>query len=159
MGGIHVLDVTRDPDVGDGQGLVVLDVESDADLTGCRTAGWPRSATAGTSRSCASRSGTTPSFGTPVRRKRIWRCARHAVWIWALLIAVILAIVGALLAGKFDVLARLDGFPRIPIIEGDNTTTGLLAALVAAASLIGAVLGGLAGMRFHRKVDKAGLGH
>ncbi|MFE7396681.1 hypothetical protein [Streptomyces sp. NPDC057557] len=33
--GMHVLDVTRDPDVGGGQGLVVLVVESDADLTGC----------------------------------------------------------------------------------------------------------------------------
>ncbi|MFC8615425.1 hypothetical protein ACFT9M_03245 [Micromonospora purpureochromogenes] len=83
-----------------------------------------------------------------------------AVWLWAVVIAVIVAIVGALLGSKFDVLARLDGFPRIPINEGDVTTTGLLAALVAAAaSLIGAVLGGLAGMRFHRKVDKAGLGH
>jgi uncharacterized membrane protein YfcA len=27
-----------------------------------------------------------------------------------------------------------------------------------AAALVGAILGGLAGMRFHRKVDKVGLG-
>jgi hypothetical protein len=32
-----------------------------------------------------------------------------------------------------------------------------VAAVVTA--LVGSVLGGLAGMRFHRKVDKAGLGH
>src|SRR5918998_1647572 len=38
-GGMHVLDVTRDSDVGRGQGLVVLDVESDADLTGCPDCG------------------------------------------------------------------------------------------------------------------------
>ncbi|MFG1953942.1 hypothetical protein [Micromonospora sp. NPDC048830] len=31
----HALDVIRDPDVGGKQGLVVLDVESGADLTGC----------------------------------------------------------------------------------------------------------------------------
>jgi hypothetical protein len=31
---MHVLDVTRDPDIGRGQGLVVRDVESEADLTG-----------------------------------------------------------------------------------------------------------------------------
>jgi hypothetical protein len=37
--GMHVLDVTRNPDVGGGQGLVVLDVESDADLTGCTDRG------------------------------------------------------------------------------------------------------------------------
>lgn len=32
---MHVLHVTRHPDVGGGQGLMMLDVESDADLTGC----------------------------------------------------------------------------------------------------------------------------
>ncbi|MGH3180790.1 MAG: hypothetical protein ACRDOE_02630 [Streptosporangiaceae bacterium] len=37
--GMHVLHITRDPDVGRGQGLVVLDVESDADLTGCPDCG------------------------------------------------------------------------------------------------------------------------
>ncbi len=38
-------------------------------------------------------------------------------------------------------------------------TGGVIALLVAAlVSLAGAVLGGLAGMRFHRKVDRTGLG-
>lgn len=83
-----------------------------------------------------------------------------AVWLWAVVIAVIVAVVGTLLGSKLDVLARLDGFPRIPVNEGDVTTAGILAAVAAAvASLAGAALGGLAGMRFHRKVDKAGLGH
>ena len=36
---MHVLHVTRDPDVGGEQGLVVPDVESDADLTGCPDCG------------------------------------------------------------------------------------------------------------------------
>ena len=36
---MHVLDVTRDPDIGRGQGLVVRDVESEADLTGCPDCG------------------------------------------------------------------------------------------------------------------------
>lgn len=83
-----------------------------------------------------------------------------AVWLWGMLIAVIVAVIGMLLGSKFDVLAKLDGFPLIPINEGDVTTAGILAALAAAvASLIGAILGGLAGMRYHRNVDKAGLGH
>ncbi|HLL68653.1 MAG TPA: hypothetical protein VK453_23500 [Micromonosporaceae bacterium] len=82
-----------------------------------------------------------------------------AVWVWAVAIAVVVAVVGALLGTEFDVLARLNGFPRLPINEGDLTTGGLIAILVAAAAaLVGAILGGLAGMRFHRKVDKAGLG-
>jgi hypothetical protein len=42
--------------------------------------------------------------------------------------------------------------------EGTLTTAGVLtAAGIAAASLAGAMLGGMAGMRFHRRVDKAGL--
>jgi hypothetical protein len=38
------------------------------------------------------------------------------------------------------------------------STIGLIAALVVAVvSLVAAVLGGLAGMRFHRRVDRAGF--
>ena len=83
-----------------------------------------------------------------------------AVWVWAIAIAVVVAVTGALLGSKFDILAKLGGFPRLPI-GGDNVTTGsIIAAIIALlAALIGAILGGLAGMRFHRKVDKAGLGH
>ncbi len=82
-----------------------------------------------------------------------------AVWLWAIVIAAVIAIVGAVAGTEFDVLARLNGFPRLPVNEGDVTTAGIVAALIAAAAaLLGAVLGGLAGMRFHRKVDKAGLG-
>jgi hypothetical protein len=82
-----------------------------------------------------------------------------AVWVWALLIATIVAVLSAVAGEEFNVLARLNSFPRIPVSEGALTTGGILTALaVAAASLAGAVLGGLAGMRFHRQVDKAGLG-
>ena len=57
----------------------------------------------------------------------------------------------------YDVLANRN-FPRIPVNEGTLTTAGVLTAVgIAAVSLVGAVLGGLAGMRFHRRVDKAGL--
>ena len=83
-----------------------------------------------------------------------------AVWLWALLIAIVVAIVGAVAGTQYDVLAGLNGFPRLPVNEGDVTTTGVIAALLAAAAaLVGAVFGGLAGMRFHRKVDKAGFEH
>jgi len=54
------------------------------------------------------------------------------------------------------VLSKLNSFPRIPVKAGDLTTGGLIALLaVAVASLLGALLGGLAGMHFHRKVDRA----
>jgi hypothetical protein len=59
---------------------------------------------------------------------------------------------------QFNVLANLNSFPRIPINEGQLTTTSIIAAVVVAlVALAGAVLGGLAGMRFHRRVDKAGF--
>jgi hypothetical protein len=83
-----------------------------------------------------------------------------AVWVWAIAIAVVVAVTGALLGDKFDILARLGGFPRLPIDSGSATTGGIVAIVIAiVAALIGAILGGLAGMRFHRNVDKAGLGH
>lgn len=82
-----------------------------------------------------------------------------AVWLWAVAIAVVVAIVVAIAGDRYNVLGRLNSFPRIPISEGSLTTGGIIALLfAAAASLIGASVGGLAGMRFHRKVDKAGLG-
>jgi len=82
-----------------------------------------------------------------------------AVWLWAVIIAVAVAVLAAVAGDQFNVLGRLDSFPRIPVAEGDLTTGGIIALLVVAVvSLLGAVLGGLAGMRFHRKVDKAGLG-
>jgi hypothetical protein len=82
-----------------------------------------------------------------------------AVWLWALLIAVVVAILGAVAGSKYNVLAQLNSFPRIPVNEGQLSTAGVIALVaVAVASLGGAILGGLAGMRFHRNVDKAGLG-
>ena len=81
-----------------------------------------------------------------------------AVWLWALLATIIMAIIAAAAGDKFDVLARLNGFPRLPINEGQLPVAGIVTALaLAAVSLVGAILGGLAGMRFHRRVDKAGL--
>jgi MFS family permease len=82
-----------------------------------------------------------------------------AVWIWAVIIAVAVAIAAALAGDQYDIQSELNNFPRIPSNEGDVTTNGIVAALaIAAVTLVGAIMGGLAGMRFHRKVDRAGLG-
>jgi hypothetical protein len=81
-----------------------------------------------------------------------------AVWLWAVVIAIVVAVVGAIAGSKYNILGTLNSFPRLPVSEGSLTTGGVVALLVAAlVSLAGAVLGGLAGMRFHRKVDRAGL--
>lgn len=81
------------------------------------------------------------------------------VWLWALVIAILVAVIGTVAGAEFNVLKELNSFPRVPLDEGTMTTAGLIAAAaVLLASLVGALLGGLAGMRFHRKVDRTGLG-
>jgi len=81
------------------------------------------------------------------------------VWLWAVIIAIVLAILGALAGSQFNLLANLNGFPRIPVNEGDLTTAGIITAIaVALVALIGAILGGMAGMAYHRRVDKEALG-
>ena len=80
------------------------------------------------------------------------------VWIWALIAAIVVAVLAMTAGQRFNVLANLNSFPRIPVNEGDLTATSMIAAIVVAVvALIGAMLGGLAGMRFHRKVDRAGF--
>jgi hypothetical protein len=81
-----------------------------------------------------------------------------AVWLWAVVVAIVLALVGLVAGSQYNVLSELNAFPQIPVSGSDLTTGGVVALVAAAAvSLVGAVLGGLAGMRFHRKVDRTGL--
>ncbi|MEV7631022.1 hypothetical protein AB0N64_01295 [Microbacterium sp. NPDC089318] len=82
-----------------------------------------------------------------------------AVWIWAIVIAIVVAIIAAVAGSQFNVLGQLNSFPRIPVDEGSLTATGIITAIVVAlVSLGGAILGGIAGMRYHRRVDRVGLG-
>ena len=79
------------------------------------------------------------------------------VWLWAVIAAIVVAILSAIAGAQFNILSNLNGFPRIPINEGTLTAGGIIAAIaVAVAALLGAVLGGVAGMRYHRRVDQAG---
>jgi len=81
-----------------------------------------------------------------------------AVWLWTLFLAVI----GAVVATVSGVVSgpRLDELVRLPM-SGDLMNGGVLSAGAAAlavgvlvVTLVGAVLGGLAGMRYHRRVDR-----
>jgi len=79
-----------------------------------------------------------------------------AVWLWAVVVAVVVAIVAAVAGARFDVLSTLNSFPRLPVGQGDLTFTGILAlVLLLAITLLGAVLGGAGGMRYHRKLETA----
>jgi MFS family permease len=80
-----------------------------------------------------------------------------AVWVIGLLVVIALAVLGLLFGAQYNVLQQLN-LPRIPIDEGTATTGGIIAlAAVLLVTLLGAVLGGKIGDRYHRKVDRAGF--
>lgn len=81
-----------------------------------------------------------------------------AVWVWALVIAIVVALVSVVLGSQFDILGDVNAFPRFPVTEGDLTVAGIVTTiLVIVASLGGAILGGKIGTHYHRKVDRAGF--
>lgn len=82
-----------------------------------------------------------------------------AVWLWSLAIAIVVALLGLAFGSRFDIFANVNVFPRIPLSEGELTAGSIITAvLLLVASLVGAILGGIAGTRYHRRVDRAGFG-
>ena len=78
-----------------------------------------------------------------------------AVWVWGILFAIIVAILAAVAGSKYN-LSSLN-LPRIPVGEGTVTTAAIIFAVIAViVSLLAAMAGGAAGMRFHRRVDETG---
>lgn len=79
-----------------------------------------------------------------------------AVWLWAVIVAAALAIVGAIVGQ--NVGASIGGLPALPINTDQMTTASIISGVVLLlVPLLGAVLGGLAGMRYHRRIDRASL--
>lgn len=77
-----------------------------------------------------------------------------AVWVWTIVMTALAAILIAVTDAQFDIP---EGLPQLPTEDGTLTTAGIISALIVlVVSLVGAIIGGLAGMRFHRKVDRAG---
>jgi len=80
-----------------------------------------------------------------------------AVWVIGILVVLALAVAGLVFGSEYNVLQQLN-LPRIPIDEGTATTGGIIALVaVLLVTLLGAILGGKLGDRFHRKVDRAGF--
>jgi hypothetical protein len=81
-----------------------------------------------------------------------------AVWLWAIVIAIVLGVLGVIAGSQGNVMSQINKLPNLGVSTDRFTWAGVLAAVVVILlALIGAVLGGLAGMRFHRRVDKVGL--
>ena len=77
------------------------------------------------------------------------------VWLWAIVAAVVVAALTLITGSQHDATRYLNGGPQIPLTAEELTAAGILTALlVLAIALVGAVLGGLSGMRFHRRIDR-----
>ena len=80
------------------------------------------------------------------------------VWLWAVIATVVVVVLGLIAGNSLDLLSRVNGLPQLPVNQGTLTGGGIITLVaIALISLLGAVLGGLAGMRYHRRVDRAGF--
>lgn len=78
------------------------------------------------------------------------------VWLFGLVVSVVLVVLGLVLGSEYNLLAQID-VPTLPIPTGSLTVGGLVVlAVIVAATIVAAMLGGKAGERYHRKVDRAG---
>jgi amino acid transporter len=80
------------------------------------------------------------------------------VWLWALIFTIVVVVIGLVAGNSLDLLSRANGLPQLPVSQGTLTGGGIITLVaIILISLVGAVLGGLAGMRYHRRVDRAGF--
>jgi hypothetical protein len=76
------------------------------------------------------------------------------VWLWTVLAAIIVAALAAIGGSKYDIFQRLN-LPRIAVGDNTLTTGGAIAGAAAIiVTLLFAVIGGKAGERYHRRVDR-----
>jgi uncharacterized membrane protein len=76
-------------------------------------------------------------------------------WVVGVVATIVLTVVAAFVGAQYDVLNRVS-LPTLPTSLADVTATGMiLAAIAVLGTLLAAVVGGKAGERFHRRVDRA----
>ncbi len=76
------------------------------------------------------------------------------VWVIGLLVTIVVAILGAIFGAKYNVL-RLVNLPSIPISTQEATVGAIITIVVVLlGTLLAAFLGGKAGQRYHRKIDR-----
>ena len=85
--------------------------------------------------------------------------ARQGIGAWAvgLLVTIGAAVLAVIAGSQYNVVERAN-LPRLPIGEDTLTTGGAIATVaIVVGTLMFAALGGIAGARYHRKVDRAGF--
>ncbi|MGI5131836.1 hypothetical protein ACQEVB_33885 [Pseudonocardia sp. CA-107938] len=81
-----------------------------------------------------------------------------AVWLWSLIVAAVVTLLGLATGLRFTDPSMANGLPALPTLPEAFTAAAVVAGLLAlGAALLGALLGGLAGMRYHRRIDRAGF--
>ncbi len=77
-----------------------------------------------------------------------------AVWMLGLVVTAVAVGLGALFGSQYDALDRVD-LPRVPYSDGELTAGGVLAgAFALVITLVGALIGGAVGHRYHDRVDR-----
>jgi hypothetical protein len=78
-------------------------------------------------------------------------------WLIGLIVTIALAVAGVVLGSEYNVLEELN-LPALPVGDSELATGGAIAlAAVVLVTLLAALVGGKAGERYHRKVDRAGF--
>lgn len=79
-----------------------------------------------------------------------------SAWLWGLIITILVAAAGAIVGSEYNIFDKLN-LPRIPIKSGDLSTGGIIAGVaILLLTLLAALVGGKAGERYHKKVDRLG---
>ena len=78
-------------------------------------------------------------------------------WLFGIVVTIALALAAVILGSEYNVLEQLN-LPSLPVGDSTLTTGGAIAlAAVVLGTLVAAVIGGKAGERYHRKVDRVGF--
>ena len=77
-------------------------------------------------------------------------------WVVGLLITIGAAVLAIIAGSQYNVVERAN-LPRLPVGDQTLTTGGVIATVaIVLGTLLCAALGGIAGARYHHKVDRAG---
>ena len=78
-------------------------------------------------------------------------------WVIGLLVTIAAAVLAVIAGDEYNVVQQAN-LPRLPVGQETLTTGGAIAtAVIVLGTLLFAAFGGIAGARYHRKVDRAGF--
>jgi hypothetical protein len=78
-------------------------------------------------------------------------------WMFGIAVTLLLALAAVILGSEYNVLEQLN-LPSLPVGESTLTTGGAITlAAIVIGTLLAAIVGGKAGERYHRKIDRVGF--